>query len=147
MSGELTATRPELARWNPWSDVDWNRRLNHLMRSLWPTTDGSPEVLPGASLEETDEAFVFELDLPGVAKSDITIEVSGNRVSVKGNRNEPERDGVVRRSTRVTGSFAYEVTMPSPIEGKDVTAAMTDGVLKITAPKATTARPRHVTIN
>jgi HSP20 family protein len=116
------------------------------MHSLWPTTDGPSEILPGASLEETDEAFVFELDLPGVSKEDITIEVSSNRVSVKGDRKEPQRDGVVRRSTRVTGTFAYEVTMPAPIEGTDVTAAMTDGVLKITAPKAIAARPMHVSI-
>ena len=146
MSRELTATRPELTRWNPWSDLDWNTRLNHLMHSLWPTTDGPSETLPGASLEETDEAFVFELDLPGVSKEDITIEVSSNRVSVKGDRKEPQRDGVVRRSTRVTGTFAYEVTMPAPIEGTDVTAAMAEGVLTITAPKATADRPMRVSI-
>lgn len=146
MARQLTANRPELTRWNPWQDLDWNARMNRLMDSLWPSADGPSELVPGACLEETDEAFVFDLDVPGVSKEDITIEVSDNRISVKGERKEQRRDGVLRRSTRVTGSFAYEVTMPAPIEGKDVTAIMSDGVLKITAPKAVNARPMHVAI-
>jgi HSP20 family protein len=145
---QLTRNGTELARWRPWADVfDWNAPVGRLLDSLWGAGDGLGEGAPGATLEEADESFVLEVDLPGVAKDDITIEASDNRISVKGERKEAERRGVLRRSTRVTGTFAYEVTMPTPIDGKGVTATMTDGVLKITAPKATIARATHVPIS
>ena len=50
----------------------------------------------GEDLHEADEAFTVELDLPGVNKGDITIDISGRRVMVHGSRTAKERQGTPR---------------------------------------------------
>ncbi len=57
--------------------------------------------LPLAELEESDDAFTVEVELSGVDKDDVNIEVSGRRVTVSG-----ERKGVLRRRTRSVGRFS-----------------------------------------
>jgi hypothetical protein len=86
----------------------WNTRLGQLFDNMWHTA-AHEGLAPGAELEETDDGFTLEMDLPGVAKDDITIDVLGRRMAVRGTRKEKERSGAMRHSTRVTGSFAYEV--------------------------------------
>jgi len=135
----------ELVHWNPWQEVfPWNTRLGQLLESGWHTHSG--QVAPGAELEEADDAFVLELDLPGVAKDDVTIDVTGRRVSVHGTRTEKERTGVLRHSTRTTGTFDYEVTLPTPVDDKAVTATLDGGVLTVRLPKASDAKTTRIAI-
>lgn len=135
---------PELVRWNPWAELSWPHRFGQFIENAW---NRLPDTLvPAGSLEETDTAFVLELDLPGVVKDDIAVDVTGRRVSVSGTRTEKERDGVLRQSTLTTGRFAYEVTLPSPIDDGTVTATLKDGILTITIPKGSEAKTTKVEI-
>ena len=102
---------------------------------------------PLADIEESDDAFVMEVELPGVKKGDITIEVSGRRMSVRGERKEKERDGILRRSERIVGNFSYEVTLPNDIDPDKVEASLEEGVLTVKAPKAQGARPKRIELN
>jgi HSP20 family protein len=65
---------------------------------------------------------------------------------VRGTRAEKERPGVMRHSSRVTGSFAYEATLPAEVDEKATTAELTDGVLTIRLPKASGAKTNRVPI-
>ena len=87
------------------------------------------------------------MDLPGVAKDDVTIDVLGRRVAVRGTRKEKERSGVMRHSTRVTGSFAYEVILPADVDEQATTAKLSNGVLTIRLPKASGAKTNRVPIS
>jgi HSP20 family protein len=133
----------QLVAWNPWLDMSLSDvRLGQLFDSVWNSATPVARLAPGGDLEETDDAFVIELDLPGIAKDDISIDVTGRRVSVSGTRSEKERTGILRHTTRTTGSFAYDVTLPGPVDEKKVTAALADGVLKLQLPKADGASTR-----
>jgi HSP20 family protein len=124
----------------------WNTRLGQLFDNMWHAA-AHEGLAPGAELEETDEGFTLEMDLPGLAKDDITIDVLGRRMAVRGTRKEKERSGVMRHSTRVTGSFAYEVILPADVDEKATTAQLSDGVLTIKLPKASGARTNRVPIS
>ena len=129
----------------PWSEfAPWSAPMRNLLDELWPTS--LSDFSPGGDLHETDEAFVLELDLPGVDKKDITIDISGRRVSVRGVKTVKEREGIVRHTTRTTGSFAYEAVLPVAVDDKAVTAALSDGVLTVTMPKAPAAKATHLEI-
>lgn len=65
---------------------------------------------PLADVEETDDACVVEIDLPGVKRDHVAIEVAGRRLTVSGERKERERVGILRRRTRTVGRFQYERT-------------------------------------
>lgn len=97
----------DVVRWSPWSELPgFEHRLRQAFNAVWPT-ELSGGFLPSGDLTESDDAYALEVDLPGVAKKDISIDVNGRRVSVSGVRTEKERDGVLRRSTRSAGSFCY----------------------------------------
>ena len=55
---------------------------------------------PRADVEETDDAYVIEVEVPGVAKKDIDVSVAGRRLTITGERKERERVGILRRRTR-----------------------------------------------
>ena len=123
----------------------WPTRLGSLLDLPWvPRADQFPS---GMQLEETEDAFVLELDVPGVDKKNITIEVSARRVSVHGEREEKVRTGLLRHSTRSRGRFDYEVVLPGAVDDKAATADLEGGVLSITLPKAAGSKSTRVEIN
>jgi HSP20 family protein len=112
-----TETKPngstDVTRWQPGAEMfPWNTRLGHLIDAMWPSGWRVGEFPPSGDLEERDDMFVLEIDLPGVDKKNVTVNVADRRVSVHGTRVERERDGVLRHSTRVTGTFSYELALP-----------------------------------
>ena len=121
------------------------------MSGLMESTVGSaaPAVAwtPLADVTESDDAFHIEIELPGVKKKDINVEANGQEVVVTGEIKERERKGVLRRSTRRTGSFEYRLRLPGEVDNEKINAQMSDGVLTITVPKAEVAKPRHIEIS
>ena len=72
---------------------------------MWPALPASVDYAPGGALHETDESFTVELDLPGVDKKNISIDMSDRRLTVHGERVVKEREGVLRHTTRVTAQL------------------------------------------
>ena len=91
--------------------------------------------VPPADLEETDDAYVVEVELPGVKREDINVEVSGRRLSVSGERKERERTGILRRSTRPAGGFEHTVLFAGEVDEESIEATLDKGVLTVQVPK------------
>ena len=102
---------------------------------------------PLADLEETDDAYVAEIELPGVKLEDLSVEVAGSRLTVTGERKERERVGILRRRTRTVGQFHYEVLLPGEVEDEHVEASLHEGVLTVRVPKAASERPRRIPVS
>jgi HSP20 family protein len=143
-----SASKPEgTARRSFWDDLaPWNSRMQDLMQELWSRSPFPSDFAPGGELHESDEAFIVELDLPGVVKGDIAIDITGRRLMVHGSRTAKEHEGVTRHSTRMTGSFRYEAVLPVPVDEQAVTAVLEDGVLTITMPKSATTQATHIEV-
>jgi HSP20 family protein len=137
------------ARWDPFAELDQlNRRLGSFLDS-WRTL---PDLLgdaftPLADVEETDDAYLVEIELPGVKRDDVDIEIAGRRVSVRGERKEKQRTGILRRRERTVGRFAYEVTMPGDVDEGGVEAHLDEGVLSVRLPKPEHERPRRIPVH
>jgi HSP20 family protein len=126
-------------------DAMLDRAFTSLRRSrLW-----SGAFTPLADIEESDDAYVIEIELPGVSRDDTSVEVRGRRVIVSGERKERERNGIFRTKARVTGRFHYEAALPGDIDADAVTAEYKDGVLVVRAPKPESERSkaRKIKIN
>ena len=52
---------------------------------------------PLADIEETDDAYVVGIELPGVRRDDVSVEAAGRQLSVSGERKEREQVGILRR--------------------------------------------------
>ncbi|MFD7500431.1 Hsp20/alpha crystallin family protein [Streptomyces sp. NPDC059850] len=133
---------------NPLAEFD--ELLSQMGGLLESTVGAAPPALtawaPAADVTEADDAYRVEVDLPGVRRADVDVEVSGQELTVSGEIGEREREGVLRRSTRRTGRFEYRMLLPAEVNTEAVKAGMTDGVLTITVPKAEAVKPRHVEI-
>jgi HSP20 family protein len=102
---------------------------------------------PAIDIEETDDAYMVEMELPGAKSDDVSIDVSGNEVRVYGEIKKRERKGILRRQTRKVGEFDYRFTLPVDIDADEITAEMSDGVLTLRAPKLQSAQPRRITVS
>ena len=101
---------------------------------------------PLADVEETDEAFTVEIELPGVKLEDVSVELAGSHLTVTGERKERQRVGILRRQTRTVGHFRYEVALPGEVEEAGVQASLNEGVLTVRVPKAASERPRRIPV-
>lgn len=135
--------------WDPFKEFqDLYQRMGQLWQSTVPGGGGllGDTWAPLADLEETDDAYVVEVDLPGVNKDDITVELNTGELAVHGEIKEKERTGVLRSRTRRSGQFDYRVTLPQDTDEEHITAELADGVLTVKVPKAEKAKPRRIEV-
>lgn len=136
-------------RWNPFREFEslysqMGQLMNSTFGQLGETATGWS---PLADLSETEEAYLVEVDLPGVKQKDVDIELHGKLLSVSGELKEKKRDGLLRHRTRRVGQFHYRVQLPDTVDADKVEAALSDGVLTVTIPKIETSKPKRIAIN
>lgn len=125
-------------------------RLENLMGStfggaLAPMAEGMAWS-PPADIEETDDAYLIEVDVPGIKRDDINVELTDREIVITGEYKERERTGVLRLGTRRTGRFEYRTVLPGDINAEGVDAALREGVLTVKVPKVEATKPRRIEI-
>ncbi|WP_127085666.1 Hsp20/alpha crystallin family protein [Dulcicalothrix desertica] len=134
-----------LTRYNPWQELNaLQRQMNGLFESSQPT-----EKAPVAELQETEQAFMLKLELPGVEAKDVDIQVAEKAVSISAERKsgtKTETDGKVR-SEFYYGKFQRVIPLPARIQNTDVKAEYKDGILNLTLPKAEAEKNKVVKVN
>jgi HSP20 family protein len=132
-------------RWDPLKELDdLHERMDQLLQGAGIRPDGM--WTPLVDIEETDDAWLVEAELPGVKTDDITVEVHGSELSISGEIKERERKGILRRRTRRTGRFDYRVTLPGDADSDKVDAELHDGVLTVSVPKSERAKPHRIEV-
>lgn len=137
------------ALFSPFRFFEHDRSLGDLLESavagLEPERSGA--WTPALTVEETDDAYIVETELPGIRREDIKIELDESVLHVYGETTEVERKGEVRHQTRRTGKFDYRLSLPGDLDGEKVEAALADGVLTLTLVKAAPVKTRQIEIN
>ena len=125
-----------------------------LFRPFGFTTRSNEELadaswLPAVDVRESDDAFVFTAELPGISKEDVEITVDDGVLTLKGERRFNEEDGEknYRRIERAYGTFSRSFTLPSAVIAEKIAATFTDGLLTVTVPKAEVAKARKIAIS
>ncbi|MGW7438218.1 Hsp20/alpha crystallin family protein [Streptomyces sp. NPDC054849] len=100
---------------------------------------------PADDVEEVDDSYVIELDLPGCAGIRYPSRF-GSELAVHGEVKEKERVGVLRRQTRRTGQFDSRMSLPADAEAEHISAELAHGVLTVRVPRTQRAKPRRIEI-
>ena len=141
-----TAPQP-VQRWDPFRELEGLQdQLAQLTQRTGPDGDGSAPFIPLVDIEETEDAWIVEADVPGVKPEDVNVEVRGSELAISGEIKERRREGILRRRTRKTGEFDYHITLPGDADAEHIEADLRDGVLTVRIPKPEQARQRRIDV-
>ncbi|MFE2423737.1 Hsp20/alpha crystallin family protein [Streptomyces hokutonensis] len=125
------------------------RELDRIAQQLTGVTGtwSRPSAMPMDAYREGEE-YVIALDLPGVAKDAIDIDVERNMLTVKAERRPVTKadDVQMELSERPLGVFSRQLVLADTLDTERITADYEAGVLTLRIPIAERAKPRRITI-
>jgi HSP20 family protein len=103
---------------------------------------------PAVNVWENGENLFVEAEVPGLKSENLEITVVADELTLKGERAADERsEATYHRQERGAGSFHRVIKLPSEVNSDRVEAALNDGILLLTLPKAEAAKPRKIKVN
>jgi len=139
-----------MRRWEP---TDMFEAIHQEMERFWPRWFPFPFSPSTAMLQvptrmglaywpkmdvfEKDKALVFKVELPGLTREDVHVEIDDGYLVIKGeSKAEKEmKEGTYYRMERAYGSFYRRTALPFEVTPEQVTATMKDGVLEVLVPR------------
>jgi HSP20 family protein len=139
-----------VSRWDPWQEFrDLQTRVDQLMSGVFGGAGGGEMSgwTPLADVTETNDAYVIQVDVPGVRREDINVELAGTELVISGEMKASEEGGQPRQRSRRYGRFEYRTGLPAQIDTNAITADLSDGVLTVRVPKSQADQPRRIEIS
>jgi HSP20 family protein len=146
----------EMAQWRPFGDVEswlgpWEglfprrRFFDDMLRDFG---SARRNFVPAVELSENDESYSITVELPGVKKDDVHVDLREGMLVVQGEkrceREEKKERG--RYLERTYGSFCRTFTLPNDADTDALKASFKDGVLTIQVPRSEESKPREIAI-
>ncbi len=137
-----------VVRLDPFRDLD-----NFLSQVIGRTESVKLQSMPLDAYRINDE-FIFQVDLPGVKLEDIDITVENNVLSIKAERNLSPKQAMdlapeslqYAIAERVQGQFLRQIILGDNLDTSKISALYEDGVLTLTIPVASHAKPRKISV-
>ena len=102
--------------------------------------------IPPANIREEQDAYLLELEMPGVPKNGLEITVENNQLTIVGHRGDVQPQGeVVYRESR-QGDYRRAFELDPSINTSNIQAKIEQGVLRLTLPKAESIKPRKIAV-
>lgn len=116
----------------------------------WPSFVRESDVAwrPRVDIQETKDDILIDLELPGIDKKDIKVEVKDNTLTVSGERRqERTAEGTeCCRTERHYGKFERSFTLADNMDDDKINAAFKDGILTIILPKVERVKPKEISV-
>lgn len=140
-----------VTRFNPFKEM---RDLEQKLFRYYPTTgaeeNGISAFKPSVSTREGEFAYHIEVDLPGVKKEDISIDVKDNQLIISGERSfkEERKENDYYKIESSYGKFQRSFAIPENVDLENIEASSQEGVLEVVLPKLKieTNEARKITI-
>lgn len=142
-----------ITEWPTWGLRGPFEELERMRRRLEDLTEGlfrepAAGVFPLVNVTEGTDNYCVRAELPGVKADELDISVTGNALSIAGERKittENERAKYHRRE-REPGKFSRIISLPEQVDTAKVEARCSDGVLTVVLPKSGAAKPKQITV-
>ena len=143
-----------IVRFDPFEDLNrLQRDVNRLFDdSSRPSRNESPAARnwsPAVDIWEDANEIVIFAELPGLKQENIDVEVTGENLTIKGERvfGQTEKADRFVRVERSYGAFSRSFTIGVPVKHEGVIANYRDGILEVHLPKSEETKPKKVSVN
>ena len=126
---------------------EMDRALNQLRGPICrPAT--STSLRPRVDIEETEAEFRVRMDLPGVKREDLKVEIEDDALLIEAERKSEASDDVqvLHRERASHARFSRRFSLGESVRSDSIKARLTDGILELTLPKAEKALPRRINV-
>jgi HSP20 family protein len=106
------------------------------------------EWMPAVDVSETKDSLIVKAEIPGMESKDIDISLSGDLLTIKGEKKqktEEKKENYHRIETHY-GAFSRTIRVPVPVNSEKIKASYDNGVLKITLPKKEEVKAKQIEI-
>lgn len=141
-----------LMKWEPSEGLASLRsEMDRLFEDFWkrPWREGiTGEMEPAVEISDDKKSVTVKIQVPGVPKENIQVNVTDDVLTVKGEvkeEEEKEEKNYYRREIRY-GSFSRAVPLPTSVIAEEAAAKLQDGVLEITIPKSEESKVKEIPI-
>ncbi len=127
-----------VTRFDPFNEI---KRLEEKLFRAYPAVaneeGGISSFAPTVNTREDDKAYHIEVDLPGVKKDDIHVDVSEGVLTISGERKfkEEVKEKDYYKIESSFGKFERSFRLPDDVDEEHIDAQTKDGVLEVTLPK------------
>lgn len=139
-----------LSTWDPFSEMEavLNRYRPQISKAANETISQA-DWYPNVDVSESDDGFHLHVELAGVKKEDIQINVHENVLTLSGHRTNHHEQSKqkVHRIERSYGAFVRNFTLPDNAAVDQVNARVEDGILNIDIPKSKEEKPKRIEIS
>jgi HSP20 family protein len=119
-------------------------------QGAWSEEFGLPtrEFIPSIDVAENDKQITIRAELPGMDDQDVDINISGNMLTIHGEKSESVEDKGVDfyHCERCFGSFTRSVELPTTADLEDIDAECCNGILVIRVKKLSTAKSKKIDV-
>ena len=103
---------------------------------------------PPVNIFQRGSDFVAIIEIPGVGKADLNLEVRGNTIRIFGKKSiEYDANASMHRRERVTGTFDRTISLPVQIHSDHIVAEYRNGILSLSLPRAESDKPKSIKIS
>jgi HSP20 family protein len=125
-----------------------NTRANTLQKVEEQAASRLPSwELPPANIREEKNAYLLELEMPGVTKDGIEVTVEANELTIVGRRSDEELQGEIVYQESQRADFRRTFDLDPSIDTSKIQAKMEQGVLRLTLPKAEQVKPHKIQVS
>lgn len=140
-----------IIRWNPHRDmVNFKRQFDRLF-SDWDDEAPTRQSFfkPAVDIFENEDSLVMNMELPGVNKEDVKVDLDNNLLTISGERkfDSEVKEENYHRIERAYGQFQRSFTLSNKVDGEKIKAKYNNGVLEVVLPKKEEAKPRQINID
>lgn len=129
---------------------DMDQMFNRFMRGEWDIDFplSSVDFGPALNLEDMQSHYLLSIDVPGMKKSDIKLEIQDGQLHVSGERQQESEKKKKHgfESERFYGSFERWIALPPNSSPEGIEAKVEDGVLQVAIPKKEASKSTEIKI-
>jgi HSP20 family protein len=106
------------------------------------------DMMPRIDVRDTKKAIEVTVELPGIAQEDIKIDVDDDVLTISGEKKSEKEtnEDDLRVSERSYGAFSRSISLPRSVDTDKIQATISNGVLKVVAPKDGSATAKSIKI-